>query len=80
MLNCGLDSQAINRIHRIGQTRKTFVHRYIVENTIEEKIDAIRIERQENYFEDDIEEQQRHSIKGGGLDRFDESEIRQLFG
>jgi len=81
MLNCGLDSQAINRIHRIGQTRKTFVHRYIVENTIEEKIDAIRIERQENHFENDIEEQQRHSIKGGGLDGgFDESELRQLFG
>ena len=81
MLNCGLDSQAINRIHRIGQTRKTFVHRYIVENTIEEKIDAIRIERQENHFEDDLAEQQRHAIKGGGLDGgFDESEIRQLFG
>jgi len=81
LLNCGLDAQAINRIHRIGQTRKTFVHRYIVENTIEEKIDVIRIERQENHFENDIEEQQRHSIKGGGLDGgFDESELRQLFG
>lgn len=81
LLNCGLDAQAINRIHRIGQTRKTFVHRYIVENTIEEKIDVIRIERQENHFENDIEEQQRHAIKGGGLDGgFDESELRQLFG
>ena len=57
------------------------MHRYIVESTIEEKIDAIRIERQENHFENDIEEQQRHSIKGGGLDGgFDEGELRQLFG
>ena len=81
MLNCGLDSQAINRIHRIGQLKKTFVHRYIVSNTIEEKIDAIRIERQENHFEDDLQEQQKHSIKGGGIDGgFDEFELRQLFG
>lgn len=34
---------AINRIHRIGQLRKTFVWRYIIDDTIETKIDAIRI-------------------------------------
>ena len=46
LLHCGLDSQAINRVHRIGQTSKTFVHRYIIKSTIEEKIDEIRMERQ----------------------------------
>ena len=80
ILNCGLDMQAINRIHRIGQTSKTYVHRYIVADTVEEKIDAIRMERQENHFEDDLQEQKKHSIKGGGIDGgFDMSELKQLF-
>lgn len=80
ILNCGLDMQAISRIDRIGQTSKTFVHRYIVKNTVEEKFDRIRMERQENHFEDDLQEQKKHSIKGGGIDGgFDESELRQLF-
>eukprot|EP00899_Mesostigma_viride_P007989 jgi/Mesvir1/17191/Mv07612-RA.1 len=38
ILNPGLEMQAINRVHRIGQTRKTFVHRFIVRNTIEERV------------------------------------------
>lgn len=81
ILNCGLDSQAINRIHRIGQASKTYVHRYIVVNTVEEKIDAIRMERQENHFEDDLHEKKKHSIKAGGIDGgFDMAELRQLFG
>ncbi|KAL7543822.1 hypothetical protein ACHAXR_013142, partial [Thalassiosira sp. AJA248-18] len=81
ILNCGLDMQAINRIHRIGQASKTYVHRYIVANTVEERIDEIRMERQENHFEDDLQLQKKHSIKGGGIDGgFDVSELQQLFG
>ena len=48
LLNHSVDSQAINRIHRIGQTMKTYVHRYLIADTIEMKIDKIRMERQAN--------------------------------
>ncbi|KAL7754181.1 hypothetical protein RI367_000162 [Sorochytrium milnesiophthora] len=38
LLNSAMDAQAINRVHRIGQTKPTFVHRYIVSDSIEERI------------------------------------------
>lgn len=38
ILNLGEELQAIGRVHRIGQTRKTYVHRFMVKNTIEERI------------------------------------------
>uniref|UniRef100_A0A182NHY7 RING-type domain-containing protein n=1 Tax=Anopheles dirus TaxID=7168 RepID=A0A182NHY7_9DIPT len=38
ILNPGEELQAVGRVHRIGQTRPTFVHRFIVLGTIEETI------------------------------------------
>lgn len=38
LLNPGLDAQAVNRVHRIGQTKNTHVYRFCINNTIETKI------------------------------------------
>ncbi|TVU37226.1 hypothetical protein EJB05_10529 [Eragrostis curvula] len=38
LLNPAAEAQAISRIHRVGQDKSTFVHRFIVKRTIEESI------------------------------------------
>ncbi|EEC82693.1 hypothetical protein OsI_27351 [Oryza sativa Indica Group] len=38
LLNPAAEAQAISRIHRVGQDKSTFIHRFIVKNTIEESI------------------------------------------
>jgi hypothetical protein len=38
MLNLEQEAQAVNRIHRIGQESETFVHKYIIRQTVEEHI------------------------------------------
>jgi SNF2 family DNA or RNA helicase len=59
---------AINRTHRIGQNRKTYVWRYIVEGTVEVKIDKFRTEQQEDQLEDLISDGKKSMIKAGGID------------
>jgi E3 ubiquitin-protein ligase SHPRH len=81
LLNCGLDSQAISRIHRIGQHRTTYIHRYLIEDTIEIKIDKLRVDRQaEDQLEDSITDARRkHDIAGGGIDGgFSQGELHEL--
>lgn len=36
--NPQLEAQACDRIYRVGQTRKVTVHRFVVQNTVEERI------------------------------------------
>ena len=38
ILNPAQELQAIGRVHRIGQTKPTTVHRFLISATIEERI------------------------------------------
>jgi SNF2 family DNA or RNA helicase len=78
LLNSGLDSQAISRIHRIGQTRTTYVHRFLLQDTIEMKIDKMRSDRDEN--EDSVLlVREKSAIEGGGIDGgFSQEELIEL--
>eukprot|EP00117_Sycon_ciliatum_P021785 scpid15132/ scgid3936/ E3 ubiquitin-protein ligase SHPRH; SNF2, histone-linker, PHD and RING finger domain-containing helicase len=37
-LKPALEMQAIGRVHRVGQTKKTYVHRFLVEGSVEERL------------------------------------------
>ncbi len=40
-LNPALEAQAVGRVHRIGQTKPTVVHRFVVSDSIEERVLAV---------------------------------------
>ena len=40
-MNPAVEAQVLGRVHRIGQTRETFVHRFVIQNTVEEKVYTI---------------------------------------
>lgn len=69
-LNPNIEDQAINRIHRIGQTHPTHVVRYVAKCTVEEKIAAIQQTRRVN---GDLEQ------KGFAPEVFDESILNDIF-
>lgn len=80
-LNSALDLQAISRVHRIGQTRQTIVKRYVIEKTIEVKLDRIRqqqLRQEEEYgfvspsvsssIEDSLCNSKSMTFQAGGID------------
>jgi len=70
-MNSALDKQACNRIHRIGQTKRTFVWRYFIEDTIEIRLDKMRLKQQDDseVVEDTINAPQKPSLfSAGGID------------
>ncbi|PIA38536.1 hypothetical protein AQUCO_02700026v1 [Aquilegia coerulea] len=48
LLNPAAEAQAINRVHRIGQDKRTVVHRFIVKDTVEESIYKLNSNRTTN--------------------------------
>eukprot|EP00850_Spirogloea_muscicola_P023159 SM000333S12561 [mRNA] locus=s333:34643:42565:- [translate_table: standard] len=46
LLNPAAEAQAVNRVHRIGQSRPTFVHRFIIGDTVEERVESLRRRRE----------------------------------
>jgi hypothetical protein len=44
------------------------VHRYLIKDTIEIKIDKMRMERQEDQLEDEIHRSKNQAFKAGGID------------
>ncbi|KAJ3270895.1 hypothetical protein HDV01_007366 [Terramyces sp. JEL0728] len=42
VLQKGVIQQAINRVHRIGQEKETFVWQYIIQNTVEETVNQLQ--------------------------------------
>ena len=82
VMNSGLDQQAINRIHRIGQTKHTFVWRYMIADTIEMKLDQIRLKHQadDEVLEDTLttSSHSAYMYSAGGIDGGFESQEELL--
>ncbi len=70
--NPATEAQAVDRTHRIGQTRQVMVYRLIARNTIEEKVMALK-ERKAELFAGVMDD---GNAFGGSLDADD---IRELF-
>ena len=45
VLDPGMEAQAIKRVDRIGQTRPTCVHRFVIRDTVEENVQKFSTER-----------------------------------
>jgi E3 ubiquitin-protein ligase SHPRH len=46
-LNPAMEAQAVSRVHRMSQTKHTYVHRFIVNNTVEDRVRKIAVGRQD---------------------------------
>ncbi|KAI2544174.1 SHPRH isoform 11, partial [Pan troglodytes] len=52
ILNPAHELQAIGRVHRIGQTKPTIVHRFLIKATIEERMQAMLKTAERRFFEE----------------------------
>uniref|UniRef100_A0A4W3HRE0 SNF2 histone linker PHD RING helicase n=1 Tax=Callorhinchus milii TaxID=7868 RepID=A0A4W3HRE0_CALMI len=52
ILNPAHELQAIGRVHRIGQTKPTVVHRFLIKATIEEKMQSMLKSAEKRYSQD----------------------------
>ncbi|EPY50316.1 ATP-dependent DNA helicase, variant [Schizosaccharomyces cryophilus OY26] len=82
LLNSGIELQAISRVHRIGQTRPTYVYYYIVEDTVEDHIMSMSIQKHKQLGRLGLDVPligsiQRSTDSSFGGEVVDESEIRE---
>ncbi len=70
--NPAVEQQAIDRVHRIGQTKRVFAYRMICKDTIEEKI--MQLQERKRALADDL-----ISTDAGFLKKLDKDDILQLF-
>ncbi|KAK4989618.1 hypothetical protein LTR50_003085 [Elasticomyces elasticus] len=69
-----IEEQAIDRAHRIGQTRVVRVHRILVENTVEDRIIALQ-ERKRQLISEALDEKASEGIARLGVE-----DLKYLFG
>ena len=73
LLDPSLDAQAIGRVHRIGQTKQTFVHRLVVRDTVEEPLFRMRERYSSGVSSYEVYEQQQPRRRRGALAAMGES-------
>ena len=47
--NPAIEEQAIDRAHRLGRTKPTFVYRLVTKGTVEERVRALQISKKETF-------------------------------
>lgn len=71
--NPAVEQQAYDRIHRLGQTKEVKVYRYLVENTVEERIEKIQERKRE------LSQHALSDKKGSNLSKLTLEDIKLLF-
>ncbi len=61
-LNLSAEPQAVGRVHRIGQTKDTFVYRFIIQDTLEVKIHQFMSQKRSSAFLQHVRIREPHRI------------------
>ena len=77
--NPALHRQAINRVYRLGQEKKVFIHTLIMKNSIEERIWNINKEKQKGDIDNKENKQMYGNLKVDKAGSIDSTEVAKLF-